>query len=179
MTPVTEGAARRTLLLGILVLASCQSSKVEWGELPLNAGLPYFETVDEAIAFVLTEDNIGEFKGTVGGSEAFFIELPSGRREMNWTLNCYFSHVFKPFGEAAYPELAGLLNHEHEFVRVGMFSVLNSYMHARGIQYNPLDFNPRPQPEANRVRAIARLLETLRDERPDEAAGGARVGRQS
>ncbi len=149
--------------MGLTALTACASGAEERGPDLRADGLPGFASVEEAIAFVVVPGNVNKFKGTNGGSEFYVIELPTGEKATNWRIDSYFRSVFRAFGESAYPRLADLLNHEHEFVRVGAYAVLNSYMHARGIRYNPLDFNPRPQKESDRIKAIAQLKATLED----------------
>ena len=122
---------------------------------PHDDGLPEFSTVEEAITFVVQEANISKYQGIISGSEEYGVELPSGKTVSNWLIDCYFGSVFTKFGKDAYPELADLLNHEHEFVRVGTYSVLNGFMYSRGIRYN---FR---QEEPDRLNAIRRLKTLL------------------
>lgn len=97
-------------------------------------GLPEFDSVEEAIAFAVEEQNLGQYGGLVFGSERYDVALPSGAITSNWQIDCYFGALFRGFGEEAFPDLAPLLDHEHEFVQVGAYSVLNSYMYAHGLK---------------------------------------------
>ncbi len=105
------------------------------------------------------------YEGWVHGSEFFHVVLPSGVTSDSSRINVYFRSVFREFGEAAYPHLADLLNHEREFVRVGTYAVLNGFMYSHGIRYKSLDFNPRPQKESARVEAIVQLKAVLEEAR--------------
>ena len=119
-------------------------------------GLPEFRTVEEAIAFVVQETNISKYQGFIAGSEEYNVDLPSGRTISNWVIDCYFRAAFHKFGKDVYPQLADLLNHKHEFVRVGTYAVLNHFMYSRGIRYN---FR---QDEADRLKAINQLNALLK-----------------
>jgi hypothetical protein len=120
----------RPLIVAALLLPACQTSE---GNVEPQAevvpsydnGLPKFDTCAEAIEFAVKEESLAKYKGGVFGSEYFKVRLPSGALTNNWVINCYFRELFRPYGSDAYRELALLLTHEHEFVQIGAYSVLN------------------------------------------------------
>lgn len=100
------------------------------------AWLREFSTIDDAIDFVTEEDNIVAYEGGCWGSERFDVTLPSGRVVSNWRINNVFHLAFRRFGRAAHPRVLELLNHPHEYVRLGAHRVVGAFMHGRGISYH-------------------------------------------
>ena len=121
-----------------------------------GSGVPEFQRLEEALKHVVEEENLLAYRGVVGGSERFPIVLPSGVETDNWTVNAYFREVFRPFGDAAHRDLATLLTHEHLFVQVGSFAVLNQTMTANGLRFH-LDQTPEERMEVQ--RELIALLE--------------------
>jgi len=155
---------RLLVLIGI-ILGGCKSAPSESLQhaaseevVSHDDGLPEFDSVDEAIAYVVMEESFKAYRGTVWGSEYYELKLPSGEVTTNWRVNCYFSTVFRKFGTDAFDELAPLLMHEHEFVQVGAYSVLNSYMYAHGLGRHARDT------EEERVATMERLKLLLASE---------------
>ncbi len=153
----------RLLIAATLLLPGCQAPQ-DPGAAPSTQastyedGLPEFSSVQGAIEFAVEERNLEQYKGVVSGSEYFELELPSGAVTNNWLVINYFRALFRPFGAEAYPELALLLNHEHRFVQVGAYSVLNSYMNAHGLRRHVRDT------DEERERVMERLLVLLEQE---------------
>lgn len=144
----------RLLIFIALVAVSCQSVAPKTPTVKDN-GLPVFQTPAEAVRFAVEEASFEQFRGGVWGSEYYEFTLPSGKLTNNWEINCYFNALFREFGTDAFDELAPLLMHEHEFVQVGAYSVLNSYMYKHGLR------RYERQTEAERIATMERLVELL------------------
>ncbi|MFT4649363.1 MAG: hypothetical protein ACI9X4_002602 [Glaciecola sp.] len=149
------------LLALTLLFPSCQSStgktasESQVAPASHDNGLPKFNTVREAVAFVVEERNIAVYNGNVYGFEYFKIGLPSGAMTNNWLLACYFREIFKSFGSAAYKDLASLLGHPDNFVQWGAYFVLQPYMNPHGLKRHTED---SPQ---NRQETLASLQSLL------------------
>jgi len=98
-----------------------QPSAHNWRTL---AGIPELGSVDEAVAYVLKEDSVVNYKGLVSGSEEFKVTLPSGCKVSNWFVDCLFRSVFEPFGKKAVPALIDMLDHDYAYARLGAYYAL-------------------------------------------------------
>jgi len=117
--------------------------------------LPDFKTIDEAIDFVVVEANILKYNlGWDSRSENFAVKLSSGKTISHWLVGTYFTQIFKKFGKSAYPKLADLLNHDHEFVRLGAYAILYKFLPVRP-HYNPQHDAP------DRIKAINQFKNRL------------------
>ncbi len=146
------------ILLLVHILFGCQSAPIVEAPAGYDSGLPQFQTVEAAIEFAVEESNLHDYRGVVFGSEYYAVTLPSGDVASNWDIDCYFRALFRPFGAGAFQALAPLLEHEHEFVQVGTYSVLNSTMHAHGLRRH------QRQSESERSNTMHRLMAILESE---------------
>ena len=131
------------LALSLLCLTACSQPAVRstpqradivaTSEFLLPNNVPEFAHLGEAIDYATQEKNLVGFEGLIFGSEHFYVDLPSGGTISNWKVNSFYRAVFAPFGEAAFPFLAPLLDHEHVSVQVGAYSVLNATMYKHGL----------------------------------------------
>ncbi len=129
--------------LALALAAACSQPAIEpspraidvvpTGPLPKYTNLPEFSTLQAAIDFATQEKNLLGFEGIITNSETFDVELPSGGTIGNYVIDCFYRQVFRQFGEDAYPFLTPLLDHEHTFVQVGAYSVMNSAMFKHGL----------------------------------------------
>ncbi len=119
------------------------------------SNLPPIDTLEEALAYAEEAKNLLSYQGLVLGSERFPVTLPSGERVTNWTINAFYRDLFQPYGEKAYRQLAERLTHPQLFVQVGAYSVLNSYMYARGLKWHLDDT------EAQRIATRDKLISIL------------------
>ena len=84
---------------------------------------PEFETVEQAVAYVLDENSLFDRRVVVGSSE-FTVTLPSGRLISSWYVESMFGPVFGPLGKKAIPSLIDMLDHEYSYARYGAYYAL-------------------------------------------------------
>ena len=109
-------------------------------------------TSKAAIGWLLEEKNISGHKGEEAGSEMYALKLPSGTEVSNWRVDSMFRNAFHPFGDVGRKFLIPYLDHEHAYVRVGAYAVLNHIIYSQArINYN------FQMPEVQRKKAVSDL----------------------
>ena len=95
-----------------------------WHHQLAQSGLPIFNNISEAVAFVTNEDTFLSYQGVVAGSEWFSITMPSGKTTNNHFVQSAFSSIFGGFQKECIPYLIDFLDNDALYLRVGAYSVL-------------------------------------------------------